>query len=154
MISWLEKLKHRIMGKLSGEIVYAMILLALQAERQGHLRLNDGQLQLQTPMFGFSSVDLQNIDMEVELHNGKITTVSTELAGSEVKGSMNGFIQLQADIKRSQLNLTGTLEPLAEFYKNYPEIRELLKSMRKRVKRGQYFFAITGTLGEPRFKLL
>jgi hypothetical protein len=55
---------------------------------------------------------------------------------------------------RSQINLTGTLEPLAEFYKNYPEIRELLKSMRKRVKRGQYFFAITGTLGEPRFKLL
>ena len=35
-----------------------------------------------------------------------------------------------------------------------PEIRELLKSMKKRVKRGQYFFAITGTLGEPRFRLL
>jgi len=71
-----------------------------------------------------------------------------------MKASMTGSIQLQADIKLSQLNLKGALEPLAEFYKNYPEIRNLLKSMKKRVKRGQYFFAITGTLGEPRFRLL
>jgi hypothetical protein len=66
---------------------------------------------------------------------------------------MNGFILLHSDIKLSQLKLTGTLEPLAEFYKNYPEIRELLKSMNKRVKRGQYFYSITGTLGAPAFTL-
>ncbi len=151
----IDKFKHRITGKISGEIEYSNDSAGpAGGNGKAHLRLNNGQLQLQTPISGFSSVDLQNIDMELELHNRKITIVSTELAGSEVKGSMNGFIQLQADIMRSQISLTGTLEPLAEFYKNYPEIRELLKSMRKRVKRGQYFFAITGTLGEPRFKLL
>jgi DNA polymerase I-like protein with 3'-5' exonuclease and polymerase domains len=61
---------------------------------------------------------------------------------------------LQKDIRLSQLNLKGTLEPLAEFYKNYPEIRQLLKAMKKRVKRGQYYFTVTGTLGEPKFNLL
>jgi type II secretion system protein N len=115
--------------------------------------LNNGQLQFQAPIFGINSVDLQNIDIELELQNRKITIETAELTGSEVKGVLNGFIQLHSDTKLSRLNLTGTLEPLAEFYKNYPQVRELLKSMKKRVKRGQYFFSITGTLGAPIFKL-
>jgi len=149
-----EKLKHRLMGKLSGDIVYAKESVNAGPNGKVVLRLTDGQLQFQAPIFGIASVDLQNIDLEMELRDRELTVVNAEMAGSEVKASMTGSIQLQADLKQSQLNLKGTLEPLAEFYKNYPEIRELLKSMKKRVKRGQYFFAITGTLDEPRFRLL
>ena len=89
------------------------------------LLLTGGQLQFKAPIIGISSVDLQNIQMQLELHNREITVVKAELAGSEMKASMTGTIQLQTDIMLSQLNLKGTLEPLAEFYKNYPEIREL-----------------------------
>jgi type II secretion system protein N len=149
-----EKLQHRIIGKLSGDIDYAKDSPNTGGNGKVGLQLTDGQLQFQAPIFGIASVDLQNIDLQVELHDREITIVRAELAGSEVKASMTGSIQLQTDIKLSQLNLKGTLEPLAEFYKNYPEIRELLKSMKKRVKRGQYFFAVTGTLGAPRFRLL
>jgi type II secretion system protein N len=149
-----EKLKHRVLGKLSGDIDYAKDSPNSGGNGKVDLRLTDGQLQFQAPIFGIGSVDMQNIDLEVKLRDREITIVRAELAGSEVKASMTGSIQLQADINLSQLNLKGTLEPLAEFYKNYPEIRELLKSMKKRVKRGQYFFAITGTLGSPRFRLL
>ena len=149
-----EKLKHRVIGKLSGDIVYAKDSANAGGNGKVDLRLTDGQLQFQAPIFGIGSVDLQNIDLQLELRNREITIVKAELAGSEVKASMTGSIQLQSDIKFSQLNLKGTLEPLAEFYKNYPEIRELLKSMKKKVKRGQYFFAITGTIGEPKFRLL
>ena len=92
--------------------------------------------------------------MVLELRNKVITVAKAELSGLEVKASITGSIQLQPDINQSQLNLKGTLEPLAEFYKKHPEIRELLKSMKKRVKRGQYFFAVTGTLAEPRFRML
>jgi type II secretion system protein N len=147
-----DKFDHRIIGNVGGDITYSND--SAGGNGKANLRLTDGQLQFQAPIFGISSVDLQNIDMELELHNRQITLVKAELAGSEVKASVTGSIQLQSDIKLSQLNLKGTLEPLAEFYKNYPEIRELLKSMKKRVKRGQYFFAITGTIGEPRFRLL
>ena len=92
--------------------------------------------------------------MKIKLSRRVITISKGELAGSEVNGTLTGSIQLQKDIRLSQLNLKGTLEPLAEFYKNYPEIRQLLKAMKKRVKRGQYFFTVTGTLGEPKFNLL
>ena len=149
-----ERFKHRVIGKLSGDIVYDKDSANAEGSGKANLRLKGGQLQLQAPIFGISSVDLQNIDLGLELGNRKITIVKAELSGVEVKGSMTGTIQLQSDIMRSQLNLKGTLEPLAEFYKNYPEIRELLKSMKKKVKRGQYFFAITGTIGEPKFRLL
>ena len=150
----IERFKHRVIGKLSGNIVYDKDSASAGGSGKADLRLKDGQLQFQAPIFGIGSVDLRNIDLELELRNRAITIVWAELSGIEVKASMTGSIQLQSDIKLSQLNLKGTLEPLAEFYKNYPEIRELLKSMQKRVKRGQYFFAITGTLGEPRFRLL
>ena len=146
------KLKHRVTGKLSGDIVYGRESANTPENGRAELRLTGGQLQLETPLFGISSVDLQNIDLLMELGNGEITISRAELAGSEIKASLTGSIQLQPDMNQSLLNLKGTLEPLAEFYKNYPEIRELLKSMRKRVRRGQYFFTITGTLGEPRFR--
>jgi type II secretion system protein N len=150
-----EKLQHRIIGTISGNIEYGNDSgRSSGGNGKAGLRMTDGQLQFQAPIFGISSIDLQNIHLELELHNREITIVKAEMVGSEMKASMTGSIQLQADIKLSQLNLKGALEPLAEFYKNYPEIRNLLKSMKKRVKRGQYFFAITGTLGEPRFRLL
>jgi len=149
-----EKLKHRITGKINGNIVFDKDSANAGENGKAELRLTEGQLQFQAPIFGISAVDLQNIDLQLELRNKEITITKAELNGSELKASLTGSIQLQPDMKLSQLNLKGTLEPLAEFYKNYPEIRELLKSMRKRVRRGQYFFAITGTLGEPKFRLL
>ena len=148
------KLKHRVTGNVNGNIVYDKGSANAGENGKAELRLTGGQLQLETPIFGISAVDLQNIDLQLELRNKEIMITKAELNGSELKASLTGSIELQPDMKLSQLNLKGTLEPLAQFYKNYPEIRELLKSMRKRVRRGQYFFAITGTLGEPKFRLL
>ena len=150
-----EKFIHRLIGSLSGEIVYGNES-AGTAGGSGRLdlQLSGGQLQFQAPIFNISSVDLQSIKLEAELSRRKITIIRTELAGSEVNGSMTGSIQLHKDIGLSQLNLKGTLEPQAQFYKNHPEIRELLKTMKTRVKRGEYSFTVTGTLGDPKFKLL
>jgi type II secretion system protein N len=149
-----EKFTHRIIGKLSGTIKYAKGAAEAVGNGEIDLRLKDGQLLFEKPLLGIDSVDLQNIDIELEMRNREITVVRAELAGTEANGSLTGTIQLQPDINMSQLNLKGTLEPLAEFYKNHPEIRELLKNMRKRVTRGQYSFTISGTLGDPRFRLL
>jgi len=150
-----EKFKNKVIGNLSGEIVYNNES-ANAAGRSGRLdlRLSDGQLLFQPPVFNITSLDLQSIKLEARLRRREITIIKAELEGPEVNGSMTGSIQLQNDMRLSQLNLRGTLEPLAEFYKNYPEVRELLKAMKKRVKRGQYFFTLTGTLGDPKFKLL
>lgn len=140
---------HRITGSLSGEIKY-------DSESQGKatLRLSDGRLQFQVPVLNIASVDLKEIKLEAQINRRVVTIMQAKLEGSEMKGSMTGSIQLQENIGQSQINLKGTLEPLAEFYKNYPEIREVLKTMKKRLKRGQYFFSLTGTLGNPKFKLL
>ena len=149
------KFKHRLIGSLSGEITYnGESAGATGGSGKADLRLSDGQLQFQAPVLNITSLDLQNIKLEAELSRRVITISKAKLAGPEVNGSLSGSIQLQKDIRLSQLNLKGTLEPLAEFYKNYPEIRQLLKAMKKRVKRGQYFFTVTGTLGEPKFNLL
>ncbi|KPK25972.1 MAG: hypothetical protein AMJ61_10320 [Desulfobacterales bacterium SG8_35_2] len=145
------RFQHKITGLVSGDIAYNND--SAGENGRAKLRLNNGRLQFQVPIFGVNSIDLQNIDIELELQNRRIKIEKAELSGSEVKGVLNGFILLDSDITLSQLKLTGTLEPLAEFYKNYPEIRELLKSMNKRVKRGQYFYSITGTLGAPAFTL-
>lgn len=149
-----EKFQHRLTGSLSGEIVYSNSADTAGESGKVDLRLSDGLLQFQAPIFNIPSVDLQSIKLEAELSRREITIIKAELAGPEVNGSMTGSIQLQKDMGQSQLNLKGTLEPLAEFYKNHPEIRELLKTMKKRVKRGEYSFTITGTLGNPKFNFL
>ena len=148
------QLKHNVTGQISGDITFSRDAANPGGNGKADLHVKGGQLQFQEALFGISGVDLQNIDMQLEFRNGEIMVVKAELAGAEVKAFMSGAIQLQADAKLSQLDLKGNLEPLVEFYKKYPEIRELLKSMRKRVRRGQYQFIITGTLGEPKFRLL
>jgi len=150
-----EKFAHSISGSLSGGIVYNSGPSSnAGGSGRADLRLTAGKLQFQEPVFGISSVDLQSIDLGMEINGRHVTIVRAELAGQEVKASMTGTIQLQENIELSQLDLKGNLEFLAEFYRNYPEIFELLRSMKKRVRRGQYFFAITGTLGAPKFMLL
>jgi len=150
-----QKFTHQLSGSLSGGIVYGADPAGnAGGSGRADLHLSEGRLQFQAPVFGISAVDLQNIDMGLELSGGKITIVAAELAGREVKATMTGTIELQDDIENSQLNLKGTMEFLAEFYKSHPEISELLRSMKKRVRRGQYFFAITGTLGAPKFMFL
>jgi len=150
-----KELNYRIIGRAGGNITFK--------DNPGNdddisgkavLRLSQGQLQFQEAIFGIGSVDLQSVELELELNNRQVNVVKAALSGSEIKGSVSGSIQLQKDIMQSSLNLRGTLEPLAEFYKNNPDIRELLKNMKKRVKRGQYSFTINGTLDDPRFKLL
>ena len=147
--------KHRITGSLSGEILYdSQTPGAPGGNGKVDLRLSGGRLQFNEPLLNISSLDLQSIKLEADLSRRQITIIKAELAGSDMNGTITGTIQLQKDIRASQLNLKGTLEPLAEFYKNYPEIRELLKAMKKRVKRGEYYFTVTGTLGAPKFNLL
>ena len=150
-----EKMKHRLTGRLSGEIAY-------NGESPGkpggdarlEMNLNDGQLQFKEPLFNIASVDLQNIRLEAQLNRDEVTITKAELTGPEFNGTMTGSIQLNRDISRSQISLKGTLEPQAPFYQKYPDVRELLKTMKKRVRRGQYFFAVSGTLGNPKFELL
>ena len=150
-----QKFAHQLSGSLSGGIVYGTNPAGnAGGSGRADLHLSEGRLQFQEPVFGVSGIDLQKIDMGLELDGGKITIIMTELAGREVKATMTGTIQLQDDIANSQLNLKGTMEFLAEFNKSHPEIFELLRSMKKRVRRGQYFFTITGTLGAPKFMFL
>jgi type II secretion system protein N len=150
-----EKFESRVFGSLSGEIVYSNESADIAGGSGSiDLRLRDGRLQFQAPVFNITALDLQNIKVEAKLNRREINIVKAELQGPEVNGSMTGSIKLHKDMRKSQLNLRGTLEPLTQFYQNYPEIRELLKTMKKRVKRGQYFFTITGTFGEPIFNLL
>lgn len=150
-----EKFKHRLIGSLSGEIIYSNESAGVTGGNgKADLRLSDGQLQFEAPILNINSIDLQSIKLEAELSRREIKIINAELTGSEVNGSLTGSIQLQKDIRLSQLNLKGILEPLAEFHKNYPEIRQVLKAMKKRVRRGQYYFTVTGTLGEPKFNLL
>ncbi len=150
-----DKFKHSLTGSISGEIEYGRESAgSAGGSGRADLRLIDGQLRFNKPILNVVSLDLQNIRLEAELSRRTVTIVKADLSGPEVNGSLNGSIELQKDIGLSQLNLKGSLEPLAEFYKNHPEIRELLKAMKKRVRRGQYFFTVTGTLDNPKFKLL
>jgi len=150
-----DKFHSLISGRLNGAIAYGRA----SAEPAGggaslELNLSDGQLQLAEPIFTITSVDLQSIKLEAKVTQREATIIRAELAGQEFNGTLSGSILLDEDLNRSQINLKGTLEPQAEFYRKHPDISELMKTMKKRTKRGQYFFAVTGTLGDPKLRLL
>jgi type II secretion system protein N len=148
------KYGHKLLGSLSGEMDYGRDSSgAAGGSGKADLHLADGQLQFEKPMLNIDAVNINSLRVEAELARRTITVLKADLAGPELNGKMTGTIQLHKDMGSSQLNLKGSIEPLAEFYQKYPEIPELLKAMNKRIKRGQIPFAVTGTLDKPRFQL-
>jgi type II secretion system protein N len=64
------RFQHKITGLVSGEIVYNND--SAGGNGMAQLRLNNGRLQFQTPIFGINAIDLQNIDLELKLQNKRI----------------------------------------------------------------------------------
>ncbi len=144
---------RHVEGSLGGTITYKGKLNPLiEGSGEADLRLSDGRLQLLQPILTLDSIDFNVVSIRMVLQNQKINLTRVELEGPTMRGTLSGVIRLRKEILKSSLDLRGTIEPFADFFKSLPGTRDTVKLFKQRLKRGTLSFIIRGTLTEPSIK--
>ncbi len=137
-------------GRLDGKLAYnGKNNLLIEGSGEADLRLSDGRLQLLQPILSLDSIDFKQVSIKMALQGRKINLTKVALEGPHMRGTLSGVISLQKEIGKSRLNLRGTIEPFADFFKSLPGTRDMVKLFQRRLKRGTLTFIIQGTLIEP-----
>ncbi|MCK4388999.1 MAG: type II secretion system protein GspN [Desulfobacterales bacterium] len=148
-----ELIGRRVEGNLHGTISYTGPFKVLtDGSAEANLRLSGGRVELFQPLFTLGSLDFNEIEAEMFLDKQKINVTRLELKGEVLHGTLSGTITLKEKFARSSLDLRGTIEPFAAFFKGTAGIHDTVAFFKQRLKRGTLSFVIHGTLGEPKIK--
>ncbi|MEE9612326.1 MAG: type II secretion system protein GspN, partial [Desulfatiglandales bacterium] len=146
---------RHIKGRLGGTITYSGQYNSLMGGTgEADLRLSEGLIELLQPILMLESIDFNELLIKLILKNQKINLTHVELKGPNMRGTLSGVVSLKKEFLKSSLNLRGTIEPFADFFKSLLGTRDTVKFFKQRLKRGRLSFIIHGTLTEPRIKFI
>ena len=142
---------RHIEGTLGGTVSYrGPYNVMMDGSGEANLNLSQCRLELLEPFLSFESFDFNEIQIEMALNKDKLKVTRLEMKGQELHGTLSGTITLKEKLAKSSLDLRGTIEPFAAFFKNAPGTHDTVKLFKQRLKRGTLSFVINGTLGDPR----
>ena len=142
-------------GILSGLITYSGIDRSLiKGTGEASLSLLNGSLVLTPPILRLKNIDFREIQLKMALNNQRLSLSSGDLKGKDVLAEASGSISLNKELMESRINLRGTLEPLADLFKDIPDSREAVRFFKKNLKDGKLPFRILGTMSEPRIQFM
>ncbi len=146
---------RHVKGRLGGTITYSGSYNSMVGgSGEADLKLSEGLIELLQPILMLESIDFSELLIKLVLKNQKIKLTHVELKGPNMRGTLSGVVSLKKEFLKSSLNLRGTIEPFADFFKSLPGTRDTVKFFKQRLKRGKLSFIIHGTLTEPRMKFI
>lgn len=146
-------ISRHLEGTLGGTISYkGQYNLLMDGSGEANLMLSQGRVELLQPLLTLESIEFNEMEIEMVLKEQKITVARLELKGQELQGTLSGTITLKEEFAKSNLDIRGTIEPFAAFFKSTPGTHDTVKLFKQRLKRGTLSFVIQGTLGEPRIE--
>lgn len=142
---------RHVEGTLGGTVSYkGQYNVLTDGSGEANLNLSQCRLELLEPFLAFESIDFNEIEIEMALKKDKIKVTRLEMKGQELHGTLSGTITLKEEFAKSRLDLRGTIEPFAAFFKSTPGTHDTVELFKQRLKRGTLSFVINGTLGDPR----
>jgi hypothetical protein len=70
------------------------------------------------------------------------------------KGKITGSVRINKKFSRSVIDLKGAVEVFPGFFKNNNAGLEIIGLLKNRMNKGKISFAIYGTIGAPKYKLM
>ncbi len=123
-------------------------------EGTGDILISEGKIELKNPLLGLKSIPFGELKARFALKKGSLNLASVSLDGKGFQGSLTGTIRLNRILERSQLNLRGTIEPIADYLATLeggPALLNLFKGGQNGMKRS---FVIQGTFRSPKFRFI
>ncbi len=121
---------------------------------EASLELSDGSLGLAFPVLSMESINLDNVTIDMHLKDRKVDFKRFELKGPLFKGKITGFLRINKKFSRSIIDLKGTVEIFSGFFKNNNAGLEIIGLLKNKLNKGKISFAIYGTIGAPKYKLI
>jgi len=120
---------------------------------EAHVTLAEGKIALLVPVLSIESIEFDEIKSNMALKKQTINLKHVELKGPLLKSTLSGTIRLKKEFTKSALNLKGTIEPYASFFKDMKDISNTMSFFKQRMKEGVLPFIIYGTIEEPKVRL-
>jgi type II secretion system protein N len=152
-----EHLKDLIGWQVDG-ILYGTIFYRGQHKNlmdgtgEANLKLLDGKVELLVPILGLESIEFHEIKSDMVLKKQVINLKRFELTGPLLKSTLSGTIRLKKEFMKSTLNLKGTIEPFASFFKSMGGVSNIVRFFKQRLKKGTLSFIIHGNIGDPKIR--
>ena len=152
--TYLQKLIGRtVKGTLSGTIEYkGQYRPMLDGSGEANLSLSEGMVELTEPFLTLTSIDFDELEIDMVLNKQKINVRRLEFKGRQLQGKLSGTITLRKALAESVLSLSGTIEPFAALFESAEGTQETVAFLRERLDQGTFSFMIEGTLGQPKIK--
>ncbi len=142
-------------GEVSGDVTYTAGSARFNdGTGQMDLTLRNGEVELLQPVLGFSSLDLGQVSLALEIAKGKATVQRFDLAGREGQGTITGSVHIQDNLLRSVLSLRGDIEPDRNAFRGTPEGESAMKVMQQFLRNGKIRIGVGGTFKQPKIRLL
>lgn len=146
-----------VKGVLDGTITYrGQGNLLIAGTGEADLRISEGQIELLEPILGGEPIDFDELRIKMVIKNRRIDLRDVELMGRALQATLSGSIRLKTELLESNLNIRGTIEPLAGFFESVKgsSYTNTLRFLRQRLKKGKLSFIIHGTLNNPGFRFI
>lgn len=142
-------------GTLTGTISYSgQRERLLNGDGEANLKIVNGRIELLSPVLTLESIEYNEIAINMALKRGTVNLTRLQLEGPLLKGTLSGSIRLKEQLAKSSLDLKGTIEPFAAFFKKVEGTESTLKYFRKMLRKGALPFRIRGTLAQPKISFI
>jgi type II secretion system protein N len=143
---------YEISGLLSGQVNFKT-LPGRSGNGNADLVVTEAKLDLTNPLFGIEALSFTSIEAQLNLSTRRLQLRRCNLRGNEVDGSISGSVMLRTPMNQSRLNLSGVLQPHAEFMATLQRTIPVALLGGNNLGQKGLPFRITGTFEKPGFSL-
>jgi type II secretion system protein N len=143
---------YEISGLLSGQVNFKT-LPGRSGNGNADLVVTEAKLELTNPLFGIEALSFTSIEAQLNLSTRRLQLRRCNLRGNEVDGSISGSVMLRTPMNQSRLNLSGVLQPHAEFMATLQRTIPVALLGGNNLGQKGLPFRITGTFEKPGFSL-
>jgi type II secretion system protein N len=146
---------RQISGALGGTITFTGHQNAfLNGTGEADLRLSNGMVELLQPILSLEAIEFAELWIKLSLKNNRVNLTHFELKGKNMRGNVSGVVSLKKELAESSLDLKGTIEPFADFFKDMTGAFDGMRFFKRRLKGGKLSFTVRGTVAEPRIEFI
>lgn len=119
---------------------------------QGQVRVEKGTMKLLQPILALQTVDFEKIEASVNRQDGRIIFSEGQLQGGDLSADFKGEMRLASPWANSNILLSGSLRPDAEYLRKNPRQQQLVQRLMQRYKVTVLPFKVGGTVKRPLFR--
>ncbi len=124
----------------------------LAGRGQGRVEISAAKMGLVAPLLSLAAIDINSLTTLIQFHGGEVALADGQLRGRELRADFSGTVLLASSLPRSQLRLSGLLQPEEAFLQANPREQMLVQRLRQRYNMPGVPFQVGGTLTGPTFR--